>query len=93
MSSGRPTFAADRRKRTEPACIPRKTLVKGELLAEVIENRRSQEPLFFSVVQRQGRPELLFLGQFESEAAAAAAAEEFISDYLRRQETSNGDAA
>ena len=84
MSSGR-VFGTDERKRIVPACIPRTRLHAGELLAEVVEDRRSRPPLLVCVVQRQGSPEILFLGQFRSESEAEFAAKEFMSDYLTRQ--------
>ncbi len=73
----------DRRRRSVPASIPRSRLNKGELFAEIIEDRRTHPSLIFSVVQKQGSPEILFLGQSHSRAAARAAARGFIADYVR----------
>ena len=84
MSSGR-VFGTDQRKRIVPACIPCTRLYAGEMFAEIVEDRRSRPPLLVCVVQRQGSPEILFLGQFRSESEAEFAANEFMSDYLTRQ--------
>jgi hypothetical protein len=53
----------------------------GELFADVIEDRRSRPPLFFCIVQREGSPEILLLGQFNSRPEAALAGEQFMSQY------------
>ncbi len=73
----------DRRKRSVPASLPRSRVSKGELFAEIIEDRRCHPSVVFSLVQRQGSPEILFLAQSRSRAGARAAVREFIADYLR----------
>jgi hypothetical protein len=85
LASGR-FFESDERKRLIAACIPRTSLHAGEFVVEIIEDRRSSPPLFLCVVQRQGSPEILFLGQFNSEADGQAAAKQFIADHLTARE-------
>lgn len=81
------TKTRERRQRVEPARIPRHRLRKGELLAEIIEDRRGRpNAIVHCVVQRSGSAEVLFLGQFHSRAAAQDAAEQFIAEYFRHRE-------
>jgi hypothetical protein len=54
------------------------------LFADIIEDRREAQPIFFLVVQRHGSPEVLFVAQFRSQAAAESAAGDFIADYRRQ---------
>jgi hypothetical protein len=82
--SGHFEFGIDQRKQIVPACIPRTRLLTRELFAEIIEDRRARPPIVLAVVQRQGSPEILFLGQFRSHSDAESAAQQFISDYLSR---------
>jgi hypothetical protein len=58
-----------------PACIPRTRLRHGELFADIIEDRRDRSPVLMCVVQKQGSPEILFLGQFRSRTEAKIDAE------------------
>ncbi len=74
----------DRRRRLVAACIPRERLTVGELFADVIADRRDHPPLFISVVQAQGAPEILYLGQFRKRRAAEIAAGQFISCYRKQ---------
>jgi hypothetical protein len=77
--------AADERKRSVPACFPRTRLQQGDLLAEIVQDRRDPAHVFECVVQRRGCSEILFLGQFHSQLQAEAAAEVFLADYRARQ--------
>ncbi len=61
----------------------------GELFAEVLEDRRSRGPLFFCIVQRIGSPEVLFLGQFNSQSEATLGGTQFMSDYAHRHPPPN----
>lgn len=77
----------ERRQRVEPARIPRHHLRQGELLADIVEDRRGRpNAIVHCVVQRSGAAEVLFLGQFHSRAAAQDAAEQFIAEYFRHHE-------
>lgn len=93
MSSGGIPSGLERRMKIVPACVPRKRLRRGQLLADIMEDRRSHPPLFFCLVQKQDSPEILFLGQFRSGSAAAKAAGQFMSEYLTRQQKSHRQAA
>lgn len=73
-----------KRKQLLPACIPRTRLQDGDLCAEIIEDRRSPRRLL-CVVQKQGSPEILFLGQFFSYQEAESAAGDFMSEYQAHQ--------
>jgi len=79
-------FGEDERKQLIAACIPRTRLHIGDFLIDIVEDRRSQPRLFLCVVQRQGSPEVLFLGQFSQEPDAQAAARQFIANQLRAEE-------
>jgi hypothetical protein len=84
LSSGRFELEADHRKRIVPASIPRIRLFRGELFAEIIEDRRNRPRIVLCVIQRHDSPEILFLGQFHSQGEAKLAGEQFMSDYLSR---------
>ncbi len=92
MVSGPYAFRPDRRRRVVPADIPRTRLARGELFAEIIEDRR-RPAVFLCVVQRQGSPEILFLGQSRSRSDAQTTAEEFMSDYRRGRRQDPGKPA
>jgi hypothetical protein len=76
-------WRADRRKHNVPASIPRRRLKRGELFADIIQDRRNHPLIAHCVVQRQGSPEILHLQQFCSPSAAERAAKQFMSDYER----------
>ncbi len=71
--------ADERRWHVAPGSIPRKRITRGDLFADIIEDRR-QPGLFLSVVQREGSPEVLFLGQSQTREEAESAALEFMRD-------------
>ncbi len=70
---------SERRWHVVPRSIPRKRLTQGEFFAEIIEDRRMQG-LFLCVVQREGSPEILFLGQSQTREEAESAALEFMGE-------------
>ena len=78
-------FGAERRKRAQPAAIPRVRRQRRDLVMDVLQDRRGP-PIFFSIVQPHGSPEILMLGQFTSQSAAVHAGEQFMSDYLFRRQ-------
>ncbi len=92
MSADLLDFGAERRKRVRPTAIPRTRRQRRELVMDIIQDRR-RTPLFFCVVQRQNSPEVLMLGQFTSQSEAVLAGEQFMSDYLRREQTTTENAA
>ncbi len=71
--------AAERRWHFVAASIPHKRITRGELFADIIEDRR-QTGLFLSVVQREGSREILLLGQSRTIEEAERAALEFMTD-------------
>ncbi len=75
---------SERRWHVAPASIPRKRITRGELFAEIIEDRR-MPGLFLCVVQRVGSPEILFLGQSPTHEEAESAALEFMAEYPGRR--------
>lgn len=64
----------ERRKHFVPGRLPRESLNRGELCAEIIEDRRRDSPLYICVVQKLGSCEVLFIGQFGTRAEARSAA-------------------
>lgn len=62
-----------------PASIPHKRIRRGELFADIIQDRRLPE-LFLGVVQREGSAEILFLGQSRTLEEAESAAQEFMAE-------------
>lgn len=62
-----------------PRSIPHKRFIRGELFADVIEDRR-MPGLFLCVIQREGSPEILFLGQSRTREEAESAAREFMTE-------------
>ena len=85
MSAGLLEFGAERRHRVQPAAIPRTRSQQRELVMDIVHDRRQM--MFFCVVQPQGSPDILMLGQSASRAGAVAAGEQFMSDYLLRHRT------
>ncbi|HET7208401.1 MAG TPA: hypothetical protein VFI95_17625, partial [Terriglobales bacterium] len=77
-------FGADQRKRLIASGIPRVKFQQGDLSAEMIEDRRRHPNIVLCVIQKHGSPEILFLGQFNSQEEAEVAARQFISDYRVR---------
>ncbi len=59
--------------------IRRRQILSGELFADIIEDSRTDPQIVFCVVQRQGSPEVLFLGQFYTRSEAETAAHHYIS--------------
>ncbi len=49
--------------------------------------------MFFCIIQRDGSPEILMLGQFISQSEAVRAGQQFMSDYLRPEQKANDIAA
>jgi hypothetical protein len=81
--SGRTQPAAERRWHVVPASIPHKRITRGELFADVIEDRRIPG-VFLCVVQREGSPEILFLGQARTLEEAETAVQEFMAEQSGR---------
>ena len=77
-------FTEERRRRFTPARVPRTRMFRGDLVAEIIADRRERPEVVHCVVQRQGSPEVLFLQQFYSREEAKVAAEQFMSTYARQ---------
>lgn len=71
--------------RTLTNCVSREQLRDGELIADIVEDL-CHGSLFFAIVQAQGSPEILFLGQYRSRSDAAEAARHFMADHLNRQQ-------
>ncbi len=83
--SGRILSISDGRKRVDPAGTPRARIRgPGRLFAEIIEDRQAPEVVHF-VVQRQGSPEILSLGQAKSRLEAEFAACAFMADYSSKR--------
>ncbi len=78
--------AGERRWHVVPRSIPRKRISRGELFAEIIEDRRIPG-LFLCVVQREGSPEILFLGQSRTHEEAESAALEFMTEPAAQRKT------
>jgi hypothetical protein len=74
-------FGDERRRQFAAARIPRIRMFRGDMVAEIIIERRKQPAVVHCVVQRQGSPEILLLQQFYSQEEAKAAAEHFMSAY------------
>ncbi len=91
MSSKLIDIEAERRNRVQRDAIPRTRRHRRELVMDIVEDRR--RPMFYCIVQRQGSPEILMLGQFSSRPDAVHAGEQFMSDYLRRERDATGNAA
>jgi hypothetical protein len=66
-------------------CIFLERRRKGDLFADIIEDRRCDPPLFVAVVQSRGSPEILFLDHFSSRSAASDAMMQFMSEYQSRR--------
>ncbi len=81
------TISEDQRTRRIPASIPRIRLQKGELYADIIEDRRGDPSLITCVIQRLHSPEVLFLGQFHTRSEAQIAAEQVLGDFAIGQPT------
>ena len=60
----------------------------GDLFADIIEDRRTDPPIIFCVVQRQSSPEILFLGQYRSRSEAAHSGQQVMSEYLNQRASS-----
>ena len=84
VSSEGSQFGADQRKRLIASGIPRVKFQQGDLSAEMIVDRRRHPNIVLCVIQKHGSPEILFLGQFNSQEEAEVAARQFISDYRVR---------
>ncbi len=67
-----------------PASLPRTRIQQGRFFAEIIEDRRAPGT-FFSIVQRNRSPEILFLGQSRSRLEAEMTACSFIADHTGRR--------
>ena len=74
-------------------CIPRLRLQGGECFADVVEDRRSHPALFLSIVQKHGSNDILFLGQFLSQAEAETAAIQFMDEMISEQSASQNQDA
>ena len=83
MSADVLEFGAERRRAANPASIPRTRRQRRELVMDIVVDRRL--PMFFCIVQQEGSPEILMVGQFTSRSEAVRAGEQFMSDYFRQQ--------
>jgi hypothetical protein len=75
-------FGDERRRQRMAAQIPRIRVLREDLVAEIILDRRKPK-IVHCVVHRQGSPEILLLEQFYSREEAEAALDKFISEYCR----------
>lgn len=88
MPSGRlRSQGENRRKRLIPNRIPRRRLARKNLLAEIIEDRRTRPPTFHMLIQRQGSAEILTWGQFRTLKEARQAVEEFFNETTPPEQT------
>lgn len=81
MPAQQAEFGENRRQHIA-AQIPRIRVLREDLVAEIIMDRRKPD-IVHCVVQQQGSPEILLLEQFYSREEAEAAVEKFLSEYCR----------